>query len=240
MRRHLLQALCVSSFVLLFAGCQRADENVNLNVIEANATALPPPKEFSQTRDCKPHGQYNAPVMETRYVYRRHDGSFSQRQIMSTDQGIVGFRYQDLSKEEQKPLPTRHAIAGLLVTYVEPGSPRRIAYEGDPVREISRLGFGQTLRIPTVETSKLNGRDRRVAFPTTVTYRMCGDLEVAGERMPVRVYSIGSARRVIDRKNVDHVRQGVVTYYLSDQTGYPLVIQDETTTVVDRILPASQ
>ncbi len=239
MKPRLCRAARASLVVFLLAGCKAPAGDVQLSGIEARANALPRPTEFSETLECTPLGPYGGPAVGSRYLYRRHDGSFSQREIVSNDRGVVGFRYRDLSIPDQEPLPTRHAIAGLLVTHVGPGLPRSVAYEGDPVRDIGRLALGQTLRIPTVETSTLRGRERRVAFPTTVTYAMCGHLQVAGDRVPVRVYSIGSARRVIDRASGDHVRQGVVTYFLSDQTGYLIAIQDEATTVAERILPAT-
>lgn len=222
--------------LLAVGGCQRGgNDDVVLATIRADGVAPTPPPEFSRRADCTPMGVYAGPTPGSRYLYRRIDGAPSAREIGSVRDGVVEFRFHDLSRPGLEPLPPRFAIAGLLVTYPQAQSTRRVSYDGQPLTVLGRIRPGETATIPTTETSTLRGSERRVSFPTTITYRMCGDLSVGSARIPVRVYSVGSARRVLDRQAGDHVRQGEVTYFLSAQTGYPLAFQDEATTVIERI-----
>lgn len=230
----LASVLCA---LLVTAGC---DQPARTEAIAATpAAALVPPPEFSPRTDCTPLTRWTGPDFGSRYVYRRADGTTSERTILSVADGVVGFRYRDLSTPGLEALPPRYAVAGLLAVYPEPGAARRVDHARPPLPAIQALAVGQSATIHTVEFSRIKGVERRVAFPTTVRYRACGDLSVAGRAMPVRVYDVATARRVVDPRTGEAVRQSQIAYFLSDETGYPLAIQDQTSTVAIRIEPAT-
>lgn len=194
------------------------------------------PVSFAPARDCSPLGVYSGPRPGAKYIYRRGDGSSSSRRILTVDDDKVVFQYRDLSTADQRPLPPTTTIAGLLVVESE-GSGRRVAYRTDPVGALAGLHVGQSARLAAEETSTLGGRRRTVPLTTTVHYLSCGVIQGPGRAMRVRVYRVTSGRRVAGPDLRDRIRLSEVTYYLSDETGYPLAFADPgTTSVVQRIV----
>ncbi len=137
------------------------------------------------------------------------------------------------SERRSSGTATRTAIAGIFVIH-EPLGNRAITYAHDPVGVVEALALGETAIIPTVENSTIRNRHRRLAFDTAVRFRACGTVSVEGRPVAVRVYDVSTARRVVERSGKDALRYSGVTYYLSSETGYPMIFQDsETTTAVE-------
>lgn len=194
------------------------------------------PESFVRGQDCTPLGAYSGPGPGSEYIYRRRDGSSSSRRILAVEGSRVVFQYRDLSAAGRRPLPPSTTIAGLFVVESE-GSGRRVAYRDDPMRALAELGVGQSVQIATEETPTTGGRRRTVGLTTIVQYLACGAIQGPGHAMPVRVYQVTSGRRVAGPDLQDRIRPSTVTYYLSDQTGYPLAFADPgTTSVVERIV----
>lgn len=195
------------------------------------------PASFVTRETCTPLNRYSGPEPSTEFTYRRLDGSISSRRIMATRDEEIVFQYRDLSKAAQRPLPPTAAIAGLFVIGGE-GSSRRTTYLDNPLDALATLAVGDEARIRAEETSTLRGETRTVGLTTTVRYVACGSLPVQGRDMPVRVYQVTSGRRIMGPDLQDRIRLSQVTYYLSDQLGYPLAVADPgTTSVVERIAP---
>lgn len=224
----LLAALCLS-------GCDDTTARV-LPTDPPPRGAVEAPDSFVPARDCSPLGAYSGPRPGTEYIYKRGDGSSSSRKILAVDDDKVVFQYRDLSTAGQHPLPATTTIAGLFVVGGE-GSGRRVAYRDDPVGALAGLGVGQSIRIATEETSTLGGSRRTIPLTTTVHYMACGVIQSSERAMPVRVYRVTSGRRVAGPDLRDRIRLSEVTYYLSDETGYPLAFADPgTTSVLQRIV----
>lgn len=226
----------------LLSGCGPDASERRLPTIEVSAPLPPLPSTFSERAACRPLGAYRPPAVGTRFVYSNAQGLRSEREVVSVTDDVVGFQWRDLEAPDQQLLPVRHALLGMLVVYPDPGGERRLEYGGDFRAGIAGLTVGQTLETPAVETSTLGGKRMRLSFPARVTYRTCGVLQVGSTPLPVRVYDVHTARRVIDRSGREDVRISRVTYLLSETEGYPVALQDagvSTLVRIDRPLASS-
>ena len=229
------RSLAISAAGLFLWGCDLAPVTESVSAQVSPASLAPPPETFDQASDCAPLRRYDGPTPGFTYIYRRQDGSLSSRRIIAADGARITFEYRDLSNPSQIALPNRLALAGVFVTYDAASSPRKVRYRTDPVASLETLEVGQSVTIPTTETSTIKGKTRTIAYPTITTYRMCGVLVTQGQSMPVRVYDVTTSRRVVAPSGDDSVRSSRVTYYLSDETGFPLAYQDAATTTLERI-----
>jgi hypothetical protein len=192
--------------------------------------------QFVAGRACAPLAAYVAPPAGTRFEYRRPDGSRSTRTITASRGDEVEFAFQVAGAEHA--LPPRAVLAGFMLARSGPESGRGLEYERNPVDVLRTLQPGQVATIPTAETSTLAGRRLTLSLPTLVRYEACGDVMVAGQTHPVRVYRVSRGRRVLDRATgTDRVLRSQATYYLSATAGFPLIFQDQAITVADRIVP---
>lgn len=228
-------ALVLAAASLLSWGCGPSPAAETVNARTDPVSWPSPPEAFEPSADCTPLGNYKGPTPGFTYIYRRQDSSLSSRTIVSTDGTRITFQYRDLSNPSQIALPNRMALAGVFVTYDAASSPRKVRYRTDPVATLETLEAGRSATIPTTETSTIRGKTRAVTYPTVTTYRVCGVLNVQGRRAPVRVYDVTTSRRVVDPSGDDAVRSSQVTYYLSNETGFPMAYQDAATTTLERI-----
>lgn len=202
---------------------------------------LPPlPNLYTRRGQCTPLTSYVPPTAGSSYVYRRQDGGRSSRVIQAVSGDLITFQYRNLSTESAEPLPPRKAVAGLFVGGPASGAGRSIRYAEAPTTFLARLQPGQTATLATTETTEFAGKSLTLSLPTLVKYESCGTISLMGEAVPVRVYRISSARRTFHRVRGESIRRTATAFYLSEETGYPLIFQDDTLTVIEQILPPAQ
>lgn len=163
------------------------------------------------------------PGAQYRQVVERISGNMVEvtRSIASLDRALT-------TKPKAK-LDT--VVAGLLPGPVGGGKAdeqRIYAYPADAAARIGLLKKGETLRLPTTETSIFAGVRREVSGEVVITYLGCGDIALPGGAEFVRLFAVAQPGRRYDDRSVpktDEVLTSRRWVYLSDRLGWPVRTQ---------------
>ena len=229
--------VAAAASLLLVGACDEARPVDPLKAGELDAS-IRFVSEFTRSQECSPLTDYVAPTIGSVYRYRRDDGLRSERSIMDVRGSLVTFEYRDLA--QPRALPARRTWAGIFVAGLAGAPNGSTRYERDPMDVLAELRPGASESIGVRRSVRINGRIETQRFPTLIKFEACGTVLVSGRQVPVRVYRVSSASRVPKAAQGDLVRRSQTTYYLSEETGFPIVVQDRVTAVVERIsVPSS-
>lgn len=191
------------------------------------------PIKFERDSNCQPLKGYVPPAPGTEFIYLRSDGGRSRRLITAKDSKSAAFAYK--MENAERPLPPQEVDFGFLVSEGRLSRNRSISYGTSSSEFIPQLQLGDDAVIPTMETSRINGKEMTIEAPTFVRYETCGTAWIQSGPEEVKVFRVSRGRRV-SSDGTDRIIRTVNTYYLSPRLGFPVIFDDGEATVLREIV----
>lgn len=205
-----IQLACFALPLLVLSGCDNAGRR------DAVGTGFPGKLDNRQCDAFSINGP--VPVDGTTFEYHatRYGKPFGFESVERLDEYKNGIWAYDLAirlddkddNAKDRPIQSMQGVGGILTWSVgqllNTDSFRTRNFDTDPARAIASLGIGDSVSIPSTESSQLGGSRRQISKPVHVTFLGCSKISFQGAMINTAVYETSlTYRKVIQNSGLD-------------------------------------